>query len=165
MGISDGELSPGRSIKLARRPESSTEVSGVPGSDWEIDGGADLLFDCRSDGVDGVDGAVVVGYVGCGAFGEGNGGGRGSVGVLMSGGRWVICSWAKKGVDRAAGARRSISGACGVCGVGLREGISPSSRCSVRTTRVHKCFQISSDSRGPGSSIEPGDGLCGDVTR
>lgn len=85
----------------------------------------------------------------------------------MNGRRYAVCSCGKKGVDRAAGARRSIRGergVWGVCGVGLRDGMSPSSRCSVRKTRVQRCFQISSDKRGPGSSIASNGcraGLCG----
>lgn len=41
-------------------------------------------------------------------------------------------------------------------GLGAGVGINKSSRCSIRNTRVQRCFQISSDSRGPGSSISSG---------
>ena len=63
IGIKEGELRPGRSIEFARRPaEWSIEVSGVPGSDDAmVDGGADLLFERRSDVDEGVEGAVWVG--------------------------------------------------------------------------------------------------------
>lgn len=63
MGIRDGELRPGRSRKLGWSPESSTDVSGVSGSDRETDadeGGADLLLERLSEIEDGVEGDVMV---------------------------------------------------------------------------------------------------------
>lgn len=71
-------------------------------------------------------------------------------------------SCGRKGVERAAGfrpRRNGERGVWGVMGVWLREDIDKeeprtleSSRCSVLMTRIHKCFHISSERRGPGSS-------------
>lgn len=60
IGISEGEVSPGKSIELALMADSSTDVSGVSGSDGDIDsdGGADLFIDRISERDDVVDGEV-----------------------------------------------------------------------------------------------------------
>lgn len=61
IGISEGEVSPGKSIELALMADSSTDVSGVSGSDGDMDsdeGGADLFIDRISDKDDASDGGV-----------------------------------------------------------------------------------------------------------
>lgn len=57
-------------------------------------------------------------------------------------------------MDRVADLRPSNWGV--KLGLGASDGIDISSRCSIRKTRVQRCFQTSSESRGPGSSISLG---------
>lgn len=58
-------------------------------------------------------------------------------------------------MERVADPRPSNWGGVNL-GLGDGAGIDKSSRCSIRKTRVQICFQISSESRGPGSSISSG---------
>ena len=146
IGISEGEVSPGKSKELALMAESSTDVSSVSGSDGDTDsneGVTDLFIDRISERDDVVDGEG--GACDCNGSGPGD---------AINGRKNPELSWGRKGVDRVADLRPSNWGV--KLGLGASDGIDKSSRCSIRKTRVQRCFQISSESRGPGSSISSG---------
>lgn len=125
--------------------ESSTDVSSVSGSDGDIDsdeGVIDLFIDRISERDDAVEGEG--GAYGCNGSGPCD---------AINGRKNPELSWGRKGVDRAADLRPSNWGV--KLGLGASDCIDKSSR-SIRKTRVQRCLQISSDSRGPGSSISSG---------
>lgn len=148
MGIIDCEFKPGRSSEFARKESASdgTEVSGVSLPDAkecdEDDSGGDLLVNGVSDVEEGVEG-------------EGYGGASGDSALVLllldnSGRKGFVPlgdpSRSKVGVERAALRKpRPIS-------PGDAGRAKLSSCCSTFHTRIHRCFQTSSERRGPGSS-------------
>ena len=145
IGISEGEVRPGKSKELALMAES-TDVSSVSGSDGVIDadeGVIDLFIERISERDDVVDGEG--GACDCNGSGPCD---------AINGRKNPELSWGRKGVERVADLRPSNWGV--KLGFGASDGIDKSSRCSIRKTRVQRCLQISSESRGPGSSISSG---------
>lgn len=146
----DCEFSPGRWSPSARESVSSSsardpdDVSGVS-SDCEREdkeGAADFEFERKSDVDDGVDGEGVTGYTddcdGCGVVPRRLGENIGRSGP------WTSCVKYGEFLRPRLRPRPKL-------GVGLRAAARVSSLSAFRT-RVHRCFQMSSDNRGPGSS-------------